>query len=30
MLQNAIQDYLAAVQESISGADVREIEVPVA
>jgi len=29
-IADAIQDYLAAVQDSLAGADVREIEVPVA
>jgi predicted RNase H-like HicB family nuclease len=29
-IADAIQDYLAAVQDSLAGADVREVEVPVA
>lgn len=27
-IQDAIQEYLAAVQDTIQGADVREVEVP--
>jgi predicted RNase H-like HicB family nuclease len=29
-IAEAIQDYLAAIQDSLAGADVREIEVPAA
>lgn len=29
-ISEAIQDYLAAVQQSLAGADIREVEIPAA